>query len=225
MTIIRYLIQGDTINALIQLIVYALILIVLIPIHEYSHAKAAYKLGDDTQKWTGRLTLNPAKHLDFMGSVLLVLFGFGWGKPVKVNNRNFKNHRTGMALTAAAGPISNIIVAIAATIVARIFYIFAASSLFCYVLSTLFNMMASLSISLAFFNLIPVPPLDGSRIFALVLPDKVISGIERYSLYFVIGLMALLRFTPVGDWLHTLIGYVDAGIYLGIDALFRLMGV
>ena len=80
LTIIRYLIQGDTINALIQLIVYALILIVLIPIHEYSHAKAAYKLGDDTQKWTGRLTLNPAKHLDFMGSVLLVLFGFGWGK-------------------------------------------------------------------------------------------------------------------------------------------------
>ena len=225
MQIINYIMQGSYLNAMLQAVVYALILIVLIPIQEFSRAFVAYKLGDDSQKWMGRLTLNPMKHLDPMGSLFIVMFGFGWGRPVQINSRSFKNFRSGMILTAAAGPIANIIVAFAAILISRITMMFIEISTFLYIVTLVFSMMASLSISLAFFNLIPLPPLDGSKIFGMILPTKFMYYIERYSLYFMIGLIALLRFTVVGDWFSWLVYSIESGMFWVVDSLFNLIGL
>ncbi|MBE6662485.1 MAG: site-2 protease family protein [Ruminococcaceae bacterium] len=188
------------------LISYALILPIILlalSIHETAHGYIANKLGDPTAKSLGRLTLNPIKHIDIFGFLCMMLFHFGWAKPVPINVRYFKNPRRGMALTAAAGPVSNILLAFVFAALLRL-EIFVVSALTVSV--TVFNMICVLNyilymgvllnINLAVFNLIPIPPFDGSRIAHVFLPQKLYFRIMKYEQYIMIAILLLLWFVP-----------------------------
>ena len=152
---------------------------------------AAYKLGDDTAKYQGRLTFNPLAHLDPVGTIMIFLFGFGYAKPVQVNPVKFKNPRKDMALTALAGPVSNMLMAFVSVFIAYIIGAFANSQLLS-LIAVFFYYAASVNAMLAVFNLIPIPPLDGSRIFSVFLSDKKYFAIMRYERYIMIGFMVLI---------------------------------
>ena len=187
---------------LIMVISYLVIVMVTMPVHEFAHAFVATKLGDPTAKWNGRLTLNPAAHLDWIGTAMLVLFGFGYAKPVPVNPSYFKNPKAGMALTALAGPVANLLVALVAASVCRITLSIAealpSTVGVMYWLWQVFTIIALVNISLAVFNLLPIPPLDGFRIITPLLPDRWVYFVNRNQIY-VTGLVMLLIVTNVLD--------------------------
>lgn len=178
-------------------------LLFCLSVHEFAHAYTAYKLGDRTQKAMGRLTLNPFSHIDIAGFICIALFGFGWGKPVMIDDRNFKNKAAGNALTAFAGPFSNIIMAILFTIILKILLITGVilPTMNSVVGSIILNMLIltiQFNVVFAIFNLIPIPPFDGSRILYFFLPAKgreYMYKIEQYS--FVIVLVILV--TGIGS--------------------------
>lgn len=178
-------------------------LLFCLSVHEFTHAYTAYKLGDRTQKAMGRLTLNPFSHIDIAGFICIALFGFGWGKPVMIDDRNFKNKAAGNALTAFAGPCSNIIMAILFTIILKILLITGVilPTINSVVGSIILNMLIltiQFNVVFAIFNLIPIPPFDGSRILYFFLPAKgreYMYKIEQYS--FIIVLVILV--TGIGS--------------------------
>lgn len=170
-----------------------LIVLMTIVIHEVSHGYAAKLLGDDTAENAGRLTLNPLKHLDPIGSVILPLvlyfaggFVFGWAKPVPYNELNFRNQRTGTIIVAAAGAASNLVLAVIFGLVIRLSVMFGLNSL---AFLTICSFIVQINIVLAIFNLIPIPPLDGSRILFSLLPTgarKIQVALEKYSLIILV---------------------------------------
>lgn len=178
-------------------------LLFCLSVHEFAHAYTAYKLGDRTQKTMGRLTLNPFSHIDIVGFICIALFGFGWGKPVMIDDRNFKNKAAGNALTAFAGPFSNIIMAILFTIILKILLITGVilptmNSVVGSIILNMFILTIQFNVVFAIFNLIPIPPFDGSRILYFFLPAKgreYMYKIEQYS--FVIVLVILV--TGIGS--------------------------
>jgi Zn-dependent protease len=174
---------------IVQMLYAVPVLLIAFPVHELSHALIAQKLGDPTAKNMGRLTLNPIKHLDPIGTVCLILTGFGWAKPVPINPFNFKNRKGGMALTALAGPLSNLVLGfISLFLLLKLpLPVIAANLLY---------FSAVINISLCIFNIIPVNPLDGSRILAFFLPDRIEAFLYRYERFIMIGLFLLL-FTRV----------------------------
>lgn len=180
---------------LFDIVVRAICLLTTIPIHECAHAYVADKLGDPTAKHMGRLTLNPARHFDLMGSISMILFGIGWARPVPINRMNFDDRKKGMALSAARGPISNVIIAFWALIMAKVTmyleYIIGGNAVFS-TLYTIFVTMCFINISLSIFNLLPFPPFDGSRIFNYFLPDKFYFKVMEYEKYIFIAVFALL---------------------------------
>jgi Zn-dependent protease len=187
----------------------------------------AYRLGDPTARNLGRLTLNPLKHLDPVGALCMILFHFGWARPVPINTRYFKKPRRDTALTAAAGPISNFIMAFLGLLVQEIllavFIRHPASSQFVYNLQyaalTLFSYFHVLNLSLGLFNLIPVPPLDGSRIFLTFLPAKYYFGIMQYERYIQLGLMLLLWLGLLSRPLSFLVSALSGGMRFLIELL------
>lgn len=184
--------QGDTLGAVIFILTGCFVVFVCSPIHELSHAFVAYKLGDNTAMREGRLTFNPIKHIDPIGMIMILLFGIGYAKPVPVDMRNFKNPKSGMALVALAGPASNLIMAwISCFGMYAVGSVQSDSTLLKFVY--LFFMFSTyINISLGVFNLLPIPPLDGSKILAAVLPDKVYYKYMMYERYVMIALMLLL---------------------------------
>lgn len=162
-------------------------------VHEYSHGWAAYKLGDPTAKAEGRLTLNPLKHIDPIGAICMVLFRFGWSKPVPINEYNFERREVDTAITALAGPLSNIVLAIITGLVNLIFEPDLNS-----IFGSILFIFASVNVSLAIFNLIPIPPLDGHKIVRAFLPKKIRyywEMLEKYSI--IIILLFILPISPL----------------------------
>jgi Zn-dependent protease len=175
------------------IIAVGLVLLVALPFHEFSHALAAYRLGDPTAKYMGRLTLNPLAHLDPLGSLLILLAGFGWAKPTPYNPYNLQGGRSGEAIVGFAGPASNLVLATAAALPLR--YIAATNlSVPSEVISVLF-LFLQINVILMIFNLVPIPPLDGSKIlFAFLDPQterQVRPMLEQYGFLILIGAMLL----------------------------------
>ena len=207
-------------NQFIPYILSLPIVMLALSVHEVSHGYAAYKLGDPTAHSVGRLSLNPLKHIDPLGFLCMLVFKFGWAKPVPINSRYFKKPRRDMALTAAAGPASNILLALVFAILLRLAVLvlemnfsqeamelkntgfsLEASSGFkiMSVLVTMLELGVVLNIGLAIFNLIPIPPFDGSRISYVFLPINLYFKIMKYEQIIMIVILALLSFTPAGD--------------------------
>jgi len=197
------------------------ILIAVIPsllcitLHELSHGYVAYKLGDNTAKNSGRLTLNPIKHIDVMGLVMLVVCRFGWAKPVPVNMNNFKNPKRGMAITALAGPVSNLIIGVIFLFIYGLFYIFLSKdNQFCSILNEMVLVTAYLSIGLAVFNIIPISPLDGSKVLFSFLNQSTYRKIMYYEKYGMLILLVLVFSGVLGRPLSTIISFVFDKLFI-----------
>ena len=208
----------------IDVLWYVPAILISMTLHEVSHGFAAYKLGDTTAKSQGRLSLNPIKHIDIMGLIMLIVAKFGWAKPVQVDVRNFKDPKKDMALCAAAGPISNFILAFFSMIV--IYTLSNFENAVTYYVSTFFIYFMSVNISLGIFNLIPIPPLDGSKVFAALLPDGAYIRYMRFERYGFMALMLLLYFGTLSNFLMRLRELVWQGLYIAvsvpIDAIVAL---
>lgn len=186
-------------NILMTILVYAVLLLVVFPVHEMAHGFAAYLLGDKTAKYQGRLTMNPLAHMDPFGSLMMLLVGVGYAKPVPVNPYNFKNRKAGMALTALAEPLSNLLMAILSVGLYRVLIIFVSDGWTLTLLRMgLVELFASINISLAMFNLLPIPPLDGFRIISYVLPDKWVFMVNRYQQVITLVVLVVV-FTGILD--------------------------
>ena len=182
-------------SVLTDALITAIPALICITIHELAHGYTAYRLGDNTAKDMGRLTLNPIKHIDIFGLLMLLVVQFGWAKPVPVSMRNFKNPRAGMAVTAIAGPLSNIILAVIVLFIYGLVYIplggfnpGRAGT----VVMIIFERTAYISVGLAVFNLVPIPPLDGSKVVFSFLSDKSYNMLMRYERYGMIVLILII---------------------------------
>lgn len=185
---------------LLALLVSIVTILPALTFHEWAHGYVAYKLGDKTAKADGRLSLNPLDHLDPIGSLMLLLVGFGWAKPVPVNTRHFKKPRRDFALTSFAGPLANFIVAFISVLLlvlsGNIFTATGFNGITAAVIQMVFEFSAVYNIGLGLFNLIPLPPLDGSNIVMCLLPNKIAakySQLRYYMHYVFIGLIILRR--------------------------------
>lgn len=221
---------GSFANGAVIVFSYLVIFILATPIHECAHGYAAKLLGDTTAEEQGRLTLNPIKHLDPMGTICLLIFGIGWANPVPVQTSRMRkvSRKTAMALTAAAGPISNFLLSLVFIIIMKIVIVLFPGGVgvqlsggIMYMVSDFtigyivlaLDMIASISLALGVFNLLPIPPFDGSRIFLAFLPAKYYFEIMRYERYIKIIILVLL-YTNI---LTIPFGALSSLIYSGLD--------
>lgn len=189
---LRTIWEGADFTYILSILLGVIPSLLCITLHELSHGYAAYKLGDDTAKRMGRLTLDPFKHLDPIGLLMMLVFHVGWAKPVPVNMYNFKDPKKGMALTALAGPLSNILIAVVAMLLYGALYIpLGMSRVGAYFLQMI-QLTASMSIGLGIFNLLPLPPLDGSKVLFSLLSDEAYYKLMRYERYGGIVMLVLV---------------------------------
>ncbi|MBU5461775.1 site-2 protease family protein [Lachnoclostridium sp. MSJ-17] len=224
------LLSGNfTIQTIIAEIMAVLVIVFLIlPFHEWAHAQTAYLLGDRGIKQRGRLSLNPLSHIDPVGALAMLLIGFGWAKPVPVDSRYFKNPKVGMAITALMGPVANLVAALAGLFVFHTLWcvvpaFFTNGGFGSYVLAFL-QFYIIVNVNLAVFNLLPIPPLDGSKIMFVFLPDKAVMFFYRYQMFFMIGLIVLLWAGPLSYVLTFLSRGALYGVYQFSTLPFQLFG-
>ena len=197
-------------EGLISFLYFLPALLLSLSIHEFGHAYTAYKLGDKSQKALGRLTLSPFRHIDIVGFECIALFGFGWGKPVMVDDRNFKKRGRDNMLVALAGPMSNLALALVVTLILKILSITNVYNLIYYlslssaskgnIVATILTYTIEFNVVFAIFNLIPFPPFDGSKILYYFLPynmKKRMDNLERYSIL----ILLILFLTPITDYI------------------------
>ena len=190
--------MGDVRLALIVFLLTVPSMLIALTFHEVAHGYAAYLCGDPTARNLGRLTLNPIKHLDPIGTLLMLLVGYGWARPVPVNSRYFKNPRRGMALTALAGPLTNFILGFLGVALYWLTLYFYQDSLVLDAVLLFLQYFALLNLTFAVFNMIPLPPFDGSRIFLVFLPPKYYFGVMKYERYIMVAVLVLMSVKP--EW-------------------------
>lgn len=215
----------DPISVVMQILATVVIIFLVLPFHEFAHGWVANELGDPTARLAGRLTFNPLASVDPMGAVFLLLFGFGWAKPVPVDSRYFKNERSGMALTALAGPVANLIAAYIGSLIFYAVWAFAPYSTVVGYILVFLNYYAFINTVLAVFNLVPIPPLDGSKILASLLSDRARFKFYQYqNVLAMVGMIILVSGTLSGP-----LSAAENAIYDGVSWLaslpFRLFGV
>lgn len=196
---------------ILRYLLRAVVVLVAIPFHEAAHALVSSWLGDDTAKRAGRLSLNPIRHFDPLGALCMLLGGVGWAKPVGIDSRNYKDPKLGMAISAAAGPLSNLLLAWGSMILYKIVLYSAAAqqSRLMAVLSLLLYDMIVMNLSLAVFNLLPIPPFDGSRIALLFLPRRLYFQAMRYERQIMLAVLLLV-----------FLGALDAPLSLLVDLMW-----
>ena len=233
--------SAERIQLLMNACARVFVIFCVLPIHEYAHALIAHKLGDDTARLKGRMTIAPMAHIDPIGALMIFLVGFGYAKPVPVNMRNFRRKRKDnsagnvyymgadmtydssyakrcMALVALAGPASNLIMAILSLFFKNMINYLIPVSTFTAVLYYFFYYCAAVNVALALFNFLPIPPLDGSRILNVILPDSIYYKLMKYERYIMIGLFVLI----LTGALNTPLGLLQQGVIGGLDALVSL---
>lgn len=214
---LQELFQALDVVSLLDAVLRVAAVLLCLTVHETCHGLAAYALGDPTAKSMHRLSLNPLHHIDWFGLLMMFAAGFGWAKPVPVDPRYFKKPKEGMALTALAGPVSNFLLALLLMFISKLIYLYAPYSaaldmLFTFCLYT----AAPLSIGLGLFNLIPIPPLDGSKVIAVLLPDQTYVKLMRYERYGMLLLLALSLLGISG-------GFISGAIMRVYEVFFNLI--
>ena len=214
---LQELFQALDVVSLLDAVLRVAAVLLCLTVHETCHGLAAYALGDPTAKSMHRLSLNPLHHIDWFGLFMMFAAGFGWAKPVPVDPRYFKKPKEGMALTALAGPVSNFLLALLLMFISTMIYLYAPYSaaldvLFTFCLYT----AAPLSIGLGLFNLIPIPPLDGSKVIAVLLPDQTYVKLMRYERYGMLLLLALSLLGISG-------GFISGAIMRVYEVFFNLI--
>ncbi|MBQ9393288.1 MAG: site-2 protease family protein [Oscillospiraceae bacterium] len=182
--------QALDLHSLLDLVLRLVSVLLCLCVHELCHALCAYALGDPTAKLQHRLSLNPLRHIDWFGFAMLAVAGFGWAKPVPVNPGYFKRPKLGMALTALAGPVSNLLLAFLLLVGTRLLWDVSLDAVTSFLLDT-----ALLSTGLGLFNLLPIPPLDGSKVLFALLPDRQYRWLMRYER---VGMVVLLVLVAAG---------------------------
>ena len=211
---LQELFQALDVASLLNALLRVAAVLLCLTVHETCHGLAAYALGDPTAKSMHRLSLNPLHHIDWFGLLMMFAAGFGWAKPVPVDPRYFKKPKEGMALTALAGPVSNFLLALLLIFISKLIYLYAPYSaaldvLFTFCLYT----AAPLSIGLGLFNLIPIPPLDGSKVVAVLLPNRAYRTLMRYERYGMLLLLALSLLGVFGGFISGVIDWVYGAMF------------
>lgn len=219
--------RGSWYEIVACLISATVVVFLTMPIHEYAHGFAATKLGDPTPRWQGRMTFNPIAHIDYFGALMIYLVGFGFAKPVQVDSRYFNNPKRDMAIVAFAGPLSNLVVAFISALLSNIvlFIVYLVGGvaggayMLVSVLISILYYIAIINISLAVFNLVPIPPLDGSKILGAFLPDRLYYQLMRYERYFMIFIMFII---VAGSGFSNVLSKLVSVVYNGIDTVTAL---
>ena len=202
--------------SLINILINVPITLIALTGHEFAHALVSTKLGDPTPRYEGRLTLNPIAHLDITGTILMILTGFGWAKPVGVNPMYYKDRKKGMALTAIAGPFANFIMAFLGVLIGTVLLIVGNYMGWSYSvmenINMIFYLFAFRNLCFMVFNLIPIPPLDGSKVLGLFVPNRTYYTILQYERYSIILIMIL-----------SLTGVFNSVIGGGVSAVFSMI--
>ena len=214
---LQELFQALDVVLLLDAVLRVAAVLLCLTVHETCHGLVAYALGDPTAKSMHRLSMNPLHHIDWFGLFMMLAAGFGWAKPVPVDPRYFKKPKEGMALTALAGPVSNLLLAFLLIFISKMIYLYAPytvalDAIFTFCLYT----AAPLSIGLGLFNLIPIPPLDGSKVVAVLLPDRAYGTLMRYERYGMLLLLAL-SFLGISG------GFISGAIAQVYEAMFNLI--
>ena len=196
-------------SAILAALLRVLGVLLCLTVHESSHGLAAYALGDPTAKREQRLSFNPLHHIDWLGFASMLILGFGWAKPVPIDMRYFKKPKQGMAITALAGPVSNLLLAILLLLGGKAVYLWAPYTVAWDFVYYFFLRTAALSIGLGVFNLIPIPPLDGSKVLAAVLPDTAYNKLMYYERYGMIAVLVLM-YLGIGD---NILGQAITAVY------------
>lgn len=214
----------DVLSVAAQVLAIVFVILCVLPLHELAHGWVAGKLGDPTARLERRLTLNPLASVDPVGTVWLFLFGFGWAKPVPVNPRYFKKPKRDMAIVAAAGPISNVLAALVGAIPATAMMLFAPYNGVTSFIFTLLHYYVTVNVTLAVFNLLPVPPLDGSRILGAFLSDRALEMYYRYQNIFVMVMFVLMFSGAFSGPLYVIENWLTRGIFFVTSLPFKLFG-